>query len=62
MIFQLTGLLATFRSSAIICQRSSNIHLGPQIARLLKEVLIEPMGGGGVVIHSGKMTQLPQVP
>ena len=61
MILQLTGLLATFRSSATVCQISSNIHLGPQIARLLKEMLIEPAVGRGVVIHSGKMTQLPWV-
>lgn len=33
MIFQLTGLMVAFGSSIIICQKSSNIHLGPQIAK-----------------------------
>lgn len=53
VIFQLAMLLVAFGSS-IICQRFSNIHLDPQIAKA-PELSVD-RAQGEVFIHSGKVS------
>lgn len=45
MIFQLAVLLVTSGSSTIICQRPSNTHLGPQIAKAPERSVDRAQGG-----------------
>lgn len=59
MIFQLAMLFMAFGSS-MICQRFSNIHLDPHIAKAPERSV--DRAKGEVVIHFGMVTLLPGSP